>query len=255
MALLLVKAYHKVLVTATTKNCVDDDARKIVDLIPTFKKIMFLDLSVLRLETSTERLRMEEQDLIKDKNFEQMRAKRSEFISLEKETVVDAVALKEAINTEKDRAFKEAITNLVDFLNNGDFKHFLLHLDKIREHFKTMTTVIGTRKNLPLHTSLHYHVKEFIHTVVHSYRGFKNLDDYDAIEGYSYKPWKMVRDFLGLRAIKKKDSSLLTKQQRVKYNDLYNVFRVAAIESADILLKTTSYSGSKVLPCNLLSAG
>ena len=121
----------------------------------------------------------------------------------------------------------------------------MLHLDEIRDHFQQMTAVIDTRKNLPLHTSLHYHVEEFIHDVVESYRSFKSLDDYDAIKGASYKPWKLIREFLDLRSADGMDRNL-SKQERVRLNELYNIIRAAAIERADIVLTTNNFSGSRL---------
>ena len=56
-----------------------------------------LDARCLRLETSTERKCIEDQDPAKGESFGKMKEKRDEFISSEKATVIDDATIQEAI--------------------------------------------------------------------------------------------------------------------------------------------------------------
>ena len=117
------------------------------------------------------------------------------------------------------------------------------HLDEIRNDFRAATTKIGTRKNLPLHTTLHYHVEEFIHDTIKAYKQLPNLDDFDRMDGSSYKPWRVVQEFLNFRA----REGTLDREERIRFSELYDMLRKAAVNRADILLTTTNYSGSQLV--------
>ena len=260
-AMILFEAGHRILVTGTTNNCVDDNTIKLYDLLVKWRKDnrgSGMTPAILRLEKGAEQSFSEKALLAMMTELgvagDSMTITLNRLMGLRIQASKQGEELAEKFDQAINALMEEEVELMIGDDLDGNLVQAVIEAhqssavtasrtaaEAVRDHFITATGLIGNSKAIPIQSTLAFQAEYMVQSLIHAveFMGEKSYVKTGGLLG----PYNQMKEFVRLRQLQR-DGDMPNGTMKDKLAAMWWMIKSTIVTKADIVLTTNNIAAT-----------